>query len=147
MANTGLARDLAEALGQLLLRRNRSALYDAILESAPTGVDRQTYPVLSGLARLGPQSAARLADEVGIDRSGASRYADRLEAAGLLERGPDPDDGRATLLALTPAGRAAAAGLRDALTRHLAGRIADWPDGQARALVDGIRLLVDTPPE
>ena len=145
MANAGLARELEQALGQLLLRRNRSALYDAILDSAPPGVDRQTYSVLSGLARLGPRSAARLADEVGIDRSGASRYADRLEAAGLLERGPDPSDGRATLLALTPKGRAAVAELRNALTRHLAGRIADWPDGQARALIDGIRLLVDPP--
>ncbi|HZE40125.1 MAG TPA: MarR family transcriptional regulator [Stackebrandtia sp.] len=145
MANAGLARELEQALGQLLLRRNRSALYDAILDSAPPGVDRQTYSVLSGLARLGPRSAARLADEVGIDRSGASRYADRLEAAGLLERGSDPSDGRATLLALTPKGRAAVAELRNALTRHLAGRIADWPDGQARALIDGIRLLVDPP--
>ncbi|MGW7541407.1 MarR family winged helix-turn-helix transcriptional regulator [Streptomyces sp. NPDC054770] len=147
MANRELARDLEQALGQLLLRRNRTALYDAILDSAPTGVDRQTYPVLSGLARLGPQSAARLADEVGIDRSGASRYADRLESAGLLERSPDPRDGRATLLALTPEGRAAVTGLRDALTQHLAALIADWPDGQAQALIDGIRLLIATPPD
>jgi len=147
MTNTGLARDLEQALGQLLLRRNRSTLYNAALESAPPGVDRQTYPVLSGLARLGPQSAARLADEVGIDRSGASRYADRLEAAGLLERSPDPRDRRATLLNLTPKGRAAVTGLRDALARHLADRIADWPDGQAQALIDGIRLLIDTPPD
>ncbi|MBZ4322000.1 MarR family winged helix-turn-helix transcriptional regulator [Streptomyces huiliensis] len=147
MADTGLARDLEQALGQLLLRRNRSALYDAVLDSAPTGVDRQTYPVLSGLARLGPQSAARLADEVGIDRSGASRYADRLESAGLLERSPDPRDRRATLLALTPEGHATVVKLRDTLTRHLAYRIADWPDWQAQALIDGIRLLIDEPRE
>ncbi|MFJ8949973.1 MarR family winged helix-turn-helix transcriptional regulator [Streptomyces sp. NPDC102384] len=145
MADTDLAQDLEQALGQLLLRRNRSALYDAVLDSAPTGVDRQTYPVLSGLARLGPQSAARLADEVGIDRSGASRYADRLESAGLLERSPDPCDRRATLLTLTPKGRTTVTGLRNSLTRHLAGRIAHWPDGQAQALIDGIRLLIDTP--
>lgn len=145
MVNTGVARELEQVLGQLLLRRNRSALYDAVLDQAPPGIDRQTYPVLSGLARLGPQSAARLADEIGIDRSGASRYADRLEAAGLLRRGPDPADGRAILLALTAEGDAAVALLRDALTRHLAGRIADWPDAQARALVDGIRLLLRTP--
>ena len=147
MANRRLARDLEQALGQLLLRRNRTALYDAVLDSAPPGVDRHTYRVLSGLARLGPQSATRLADEIGIDRSGASRYADRLEAAGLLERGPDPHDGRATLLALTPEGRNAITMLRDVLTRHLAERIVDWPDGQAQALIDGIRLLIDPPPD
>lgn len=147
MAGIGVAHELEQTLGQLLLRRNRSALYEAVLDAAPPGVDRQTYPVLSGLARLGPQSAARLADEVGIDRSGASRYADRLEAAGLLERGPDPSDGRATLLALTPQGRAAVAVLREALARHLAARIEDWPDSQAQALVDGIRLLIGAPPD
>lgn len=146
MADAELARDLGQALGQLLLRRNRSMLYNAVLDSAPPGVDRQTYRVLSGLARLGPQSAARLAEEIGVDRSGASRYADRLEDAGLLERRPDPDDGRATLLTLTPAGHDAVAVLRDALTRHLADRIADWPDWQAQALIDGIRLLLDPPP-
>ncbi|MEU5191626.1 MarR family transcriptional regulator [Streptomyces klenkii] len=145
MADMALARDLEQALGQLLLRRNRSALYDAVLDAAPVGVDRQTYPVLSGLARLGPQTAARLADEVGIDRSGTSRYADRLEAAGLLARSPDPNDRRSTLLSLTPKGTEAVALLRDALTKHLAGRIQDWPDWQTQALIDGIHLLVDAP--
>ncbi|MFP5021584.1 MarR family winged helix-turn-helix transcriptional regulator [Pseudonocardia phyllosphaerae] len=143
MASMELARDLEQVLGRLLLRRNRSALYDAVLDAAPTGVDRQTYPVLSGLGRLGPQTAARLADEVGIDRSGASRYADRLQRASLIERRPDPDDGRATLLVLTPQGEDTVADLRIALTRHLAGRISEWPDWQAQALVDGIRLLIE----
>jgi DNA-binding MarR family transcriptional regulator len=78
------------------------------------------------------------------DRSGASRYADRLENAGLLERRPDPGDGRATLLALTPKGRGAITILRNALTRHLADRIA-LARGQAQALIDGIRLLIDPP--
>lgn len=143
MANLTLARDLEQALGQLLLRRNRSALYDAVLDAAPAGVDRQTYPVLSGLARLGPQSASRLADEVGIDRSGASRYADRLQAAGLIERCPDPGDGRTTLLSLTPKGREAVGVLREALTRHVAEKIEDWPDTQTQALIDGIRMLIE----
>lgn len=145
MANMGLARDLEQALGRLLLRRNRSALYDAVLDAAPIGVDRQTYPVLSGLARLGPQSAARLADEVGVDRSGTSRYADRLEDAGLIQRSPDPHDGRATLLSLTPEGSKAVTALRASLTQHLAGKIEDWPDWQTQALIDGISMLVDSP--
>lgn len=44
-------------------------------------------------------------------------------------------------------GRAAVTVLRNALTRHLADRIADWPEGQAQALIDGIRLLIDLPPD
>ncbi|WP_026328327.1 MarR family winged helix-turn-helix transcriptional regulator [Streptomyces sulphureus] len=145
MISRELAGELEQALGQLLLRRNRAVLYDAVLDGAPVDIDRQTYPVLSGLSRLGPQTAKRLADEVGIDRSGASRYADRLEAAGLLEREPDPSDGRATLLVLTPQGKAVAARLHEALAEHLAERIADWSDSQTRTLVDGIHLLIDQP--
>lgn len=142
MANLELARELEQALGQLLLRRNRSALYDAALASAPDGVDRQTYPVLSGLARLGPQSATRLADEVGIDRSGASRYADRLQRAGLIERSPDPQDGRATLLSLTPQGEATIVALRQGLIEHLAGKLALWPEERTRTLIEGIQMLI-----
>lgn len=37
----------------------------------------------------------------------------------------------------------AVAALRDALTRHLADRIADRPDQRAQALVEGILLLID----
>jgi DNA-binding MarR family transcriptional regulator len=145
MADLESARELEQALGRLLLRRNRTALYDAALEGAPDGVDRQTYPVLSGLARLGPLSAAALAEEVGIDRSGASRYADRLQAAGLIERTPDPGDRRARLLALTPEGRRVVSGMRESLARHLAERIENWPESRVATLVDGLRLLVPAP--
>ncbi|MGO2514684.1 MAG: MarR family winged helix-turn-helix transcriptional regulator [Corynebacterium variabile] len=145
MADMDLARDLEQALGQFLLRRNRAALYDAALIDAPDGVDRRTYSVLSGLARLGPQTAAQLAEEVGIDRSGTSRYADRLENVGLLERSPDPNDGRATLLSLTPAGKKTAARLHENLARHLGSLIADLPEERAQALIDGLQMLTDAP--
>lgn len=143
MADMDLARDLEQALGQFLLRRNRAALYDAALDDAPDGIDRRTYSVLSGLARLGPRTAAQLAEEVGIDRSGTSRYADRLEKVGLLERSPDPSDGRATLLSLTPEGEKAAAQLHENLARHLGSLIADLPEDRARALIDGLQMLTD----
>ncbi|AEK37309.1 MarR DNA-binding transcription regulator [Corynebacterium variabile DSM 44702] len=145
MADMDLARDLEQALGQFLLRRNRAALYDAALDDAPDGVDRRTYSVLSGLARLGPQTSAQLAEEVGIDRSGASRYADRLEKVGLLERSPDPRDRRATLLSLTPAGKETAAQVHENLARHLDSLIADLPEDRAQALIDGLRMLTDAP--
>src|SRR5581483_9460672 len=39
-----------------------------------------------------------LADRVGIDETSASRLADRLEAAGLVERRRSPDDRRVALV-------------------------------------------------
>lgn len=53
-----------------------------------------------------------------LSRTRVSRVVSELERAGLVERQPDPDDGRATLAAITPAGRSA---LRRAAPIYLAG--------------------------
>ena len=50
-----------------------------------------------------------LAASVHSDPSTVSRQTASLVAAGLLERHSDPADGRASLLALTPAGQAVTA--------------------------------------
>lgn len=47
-----------------------------------------------------------LAQAIAITVGGASKLADRVVAAGLLRREPDPDDRRASRLALTADGRA-----------------------------------------
>jgi DNA-binding MarR family transcriptional regulator len=53
-----------------------------------------------------------------LSRTRVSRIVTELESAGLVERRPDPDDGRATLAVITSAGRAA---LRRAAPIYLAG--------------------------
>ena len=40
-----------------------------------------------------------------LTSSGTTKRLDRLEQAGLIERTPDPDDRRGTLISLTTAGR------------------------------------------
>jgi len=140
-----LAHQLEQSLDRFMLRRNRDNLCNPVIAVAPACVDRQTYPLLTTLARLGPLPAARLAEEIGIDRSGASRYADRLQAAGLLGRRPDPQDRRAVLLYLTPAGTELAGHLREVLAGHLKNVISNWPPSQAQSLIEGINLLIAGP--
>src|SRR5215469_235965 len=137
--------DLARLLARLILPANRVALSAPVIAAAPKGVDSQTYPVLNTLAAVGPVTAARLAEHIGIDRSGTSRYADRLEAAGLIKRTTDPLDRRATLLSLTPKGARVIDKLNAVLTAHLRSLAEGWPDGAARALAEGLRLLLDGP--
>ncbi len=103
--NDTLGAQLAEAFGTVLRRSVRARLYAGLTRDLDDAVDEATYPVISGLARFGPSSAAQLADEIGIDRSVVSRHASRLQRAALLDRIPDPTDGRATLLVLTAAAR------------------------------------------
>jgi DNA-binding MarR family transcriptional regulator len=137
------ALELELTLGRFLVRSSRTALYEAILDAAPDCIDQQTYLVLSGVARLGPITAARLSNEIGLDRSGASRYADRLEAAGYLRRRADPTDARATLLDLTPQGQTVIRQLRTALRRRLQAAVSDWPTGRVDDLIDSLNELLN----
>jgi len=59
-----------------------------------------------------------LAARVVLSRTRVSRLVDEIARAGLVERVPDPDDGRATFATITPLGRTK---LRRAAPRYLAG--------------------------
>src|SRR5882757_6412611 len=72
------AGEIAEALGVLLQRRFRSGLYATLTDGVHETVDAASYPVISGVARLGPISAAALGQQIGLDRSIVSRRCARL---------------------------------------------------------------------
>ena len=116
---------IADALGVLLQRRFRSDLYLRLTDGVHDAVDAASYPVISGVDRTGPISAAALGEAIGLDRSVVSRRAAQLIDAGLLSAGADAADARATLLSLTDAGRRVVKVLRrrlaDAVDDHLAG--------------------------
>ena len=69
-------------------------------------VDRAGYLALRTLRRLGPQRTNALAGALQLDASTVTRQVNALVAGGLVERRPDPADGRSSILALTSAGRA-----------------------------------------
>jgi len=82
-----------------------------------------TYAQFKVLARLGldsPTGSLRmteLADEVVYSRSGLTYQAGQMEKAGLVERGPSPDDDRGVTVTITDAGRER---LAKALPGHVA---------------------------
>ena len=53
-----------------------------------------------------PRRPASLAEQLGLDPSNITGVVDRLEARGLIDRQPHPEDRRVKLLVLTDAGRA-----------------------------------------
>jgi DNA-binding MarR family transcriptional regulator len=72
------------------------------------GVSFGEYEVLAALMRSGPPHRMKPSELVGalVLSSGAmTNRIDRVEAAGLVERLPDPGDRRGTLVALTEKGR------------------------------------------
>ena len=84
--------------------RALTQLYDDAL--APSGLLVTQFSLLRTLARVGPSSVSALAAATLTDRSALSRNLAPLAARGLVVDG-DGADGRARIVALSPAGRRA----------------------------------------
>jgi DNA-binding MarR family transcriptional regulator len=111
----------------------QSVLHDVVraLEN-DAGLDSGLFSALAYLARAEPPGRLRLSELQELmhprySQPGLSRLVQRMEADGLVERRPDPGDGRATILVTTRAGRARFAranlvyerALREHFGRHL----------------------------
>lgn len=103
------------------------------------------YDVLLELnAAGGHLRMQQLGERVVLSRSRVSRLVDELEREGLVERSPDPDDGRATRACVTETGKQA---LRDAAPVYLEGVdryfTAHLTDPERRAVARGLQRVVD----
>ncbi len=97
----------------LLVRRVRQAQPDGEL----------TLPETSALARLdrsGPTTATALAKLEQISPQSIGATLGALETRGLIERHPDPEDGRRALILVTKAGLKVLRNRRNARTERLA---------------------------
>ena len=75
------------------------------LDDAGIDMSAEEISILTVLAHLdGPERMKPLSEKLGRDATTVSRQVTGLEEAGLLERSPCPDDGRATVVAITKAG-------------------------------------------
>lgn len=102
----------------------------------------QQLRALAVLQLDGPSGAHHLAEVLGVTAATVSGIVDRLVAAQMAERRPDPSDGRVRLVAATERGADAVRRLaaREEPTQHLLERL-DLDD--LRALVRGIAALAD----
>jgi DNA-binding MarR family transcriptional regulator len=92
------------------------------------------YGLLFQLAEQ-PRRAGALAEAVHADPSTVSRQVAQLVDRGLVERQPDPADGRACVLVPTPAGLELLATLRRRRDEHLAAVVSEWQAADLDQLV------------
>ncbi|WP_344424936.1 MarR family winged helix-turn-helix transcriptional regulator [Pseudonocardia ailaonensis] len=97
---------------------------------------------LSHLARGAPQRAGSLAEALCTDPSTVSRQVAALLRRGLIERCADPSDGRASLLAVTPAGYAALEHSCRPKVEIIADTLAGWPIEDRREFVSLLAELI-----
>lgn len=102
--------------------------------------------VLYELAQAEGLTAKRLGDMLGLDGGYLSRILRRFEASGLLERRPDPRDGRSSSLHLTPSGRVAQGRLDRRSDTEVSALVQGLDPGQRARLNDAmqtVRALLD----
>jgi DNA-binding MarR family transcriptional regulator len=101
-------------------------------------MDYSAFPILKLLSHQGPMRLSAMAQVLGLDASTVSRHARQLEDNGLLERTDDPDDRRASRLAVSEKGGAALAQGFETRRRAIATALEGWTDEER----DTLRLLL-----
>jgi MarR family transcriptional repressor of emrRAB len=136
----------AEARLANLLGATSTGVADAMEESmlAAAGLEGSAPAALVAFLDFSPHGSVRaLSRIVGLTHSGSVRLADRLVAAGYLERRPGAD-ARSLTLALTPAGRAIALRIRAAREDAVTHAFEELSDDQRAALGEICEQLLAT---
>ncbi|HET8560235.1 MAG TPA: MarR family transcriptional regulator [Marmoricola sp.] len=131
--------ELTQALRDLTL---------SLLRDAPRHeLSRSAAGTLSVLDRLGPQRITALAEREAVSQPSMTGLVQRLEAIGYVIRSADPEDGRASLVAITPEGVAALQARRRLHDEAIDARLARLSTDDLQVLVaalPAIRQLITT---
>ncbi|MFZ4893886.1 MarR family winged helix-turn-helix transcriptional regulator [Plantibacter sp. Mn2098] len=127
----------------LLVNRIRVAIRDRAERVSP-GLQPAAYKLLTMAVRYGSVRAGSLAELLSSDKSSVSRMVHQLEGLGLLERQPDPDDGRASLIVATDEGRRRVNELRVDDQALLYRQMATWDRTDIERLAHLLAKLNDT---
>ncbi|MFB9376118.1 MarR family winged helix-turn-helix transcriptional regulator [Kineococcus gynurae] len=124
---------LVAALADGLLRQVRAQhQLKCLLNRGRSESERAVHLALFVLHDGGPQRAGALAEQLGTDPSTTSRQTAELVRLGLIEKLPDPDDRRASLLAVTTAGQDLVTQLRRRRDAFITQAVADLDDDELR---------------
>ena len=128
--------DVRGVVGRLR-RRLREVASDDGGELSPSQM-----AVFNRLAKEGDSSASVLAAAEGVRPQSMAAILAALDAHGLIERRPDPEDGRRQLITLSVAGHERVVGDRQARAEWLARRLhEDFTEPERQTLIAAAALL------
>ncbi len=144
-ARQAFERRRRQSVGQLLLRAARLLNERAIGRVRAAGAPelRPVHMTLLPHLDLEGTRLTELARRMSISKQGVSQIVDDLEAMGLVERRPDPSDGRARLVCFSDRGERALShglGVLEALEAELSREVGA---GQMRQLRKGLVALLE----
>jgi DNA-binding MarR family transcriptional regulator len=131
-ARASLGNDLLRSSARLTRWASRHASFDVPYAQAR---------LLALLDELGPSRVSTLADADHSSQPSMTTALQRLEAQGWAHRVADPADARASLLSLTPAGRAALEDVRAARLAVLAPLLDDLDEEDLTRLRGAVEVI------
>lgn len=105
------------------------------------GMSLTGLATLSTLDRLGAARVGELAESGNVTQPAMTQLVSRLQEQGLVDRRPDPGDGRVVVVSLTRAGRALVRRRRAARARALADRMTGLPADDRDSLLAALPAL------
>ncbi|NKQ55866.1 MarR family transcriptional regulator [Amycolatopsis sp. K13G38] len=110
-------------------------------QSEEGGLHPAAAMLLSDLMQHGESRPSELAKRKMVDISVVSRQIAQLAAAGLIDRRPAPEDGRAALVSVSAAGEAMMKRWRQQHIDFVRGALHDWTDDEVTALTQRLELM------
>ena len=136
------APGLADRPGFLIRRLHQIHVALFLEECGGFDVTPVQYSIMTAVQATPGLDQARLGEEVGVDRATLANVVGRLEARGLVQRQPSPDDRRLRLVRMTEAGSDLLARMGPAARRAHDRTIAALPEPERRAFTQSLTQLV-----
>lgn len=131
--------DSAAKLRMALVRTARRLRQEAAGETS--GLTPTSVAALATVERHGPLTPSELADIERVRRPTMTRTLGCLEREGLVDRTPDPTDGRSSLVAINAAGRERLRRLRGRKNAYLARRMRELSADEVETLERAAEIL------
>jgi DNA-binding MarR family transcriptional regulator len=131
--------ETAARLRHAIVRTNRRLRQEAAEETG--GQTPTATATLATIERHGPLTPSGAAAIERVKRPSMTRTLACLEKEGLIERMPDPEDGRSFLVSINAAGRERMRRLRRRKNAYLARRLRDLPAEDLETLERAAEIL------
>jgi DNA-binding MarR family transcriptional regulator len=138
-ANDTSLIDTAAQLRMAIVRTARRLRQEAATET--NGLTPTSTAALATIERHGPLTPSEVAQIERVKRPTMTRTLGCLEREGLVDRTPDPADGRSSLVAINAAGRERLRRLRGRKNAYLARRMRDLPSEEVETLERAAEIL------
>jgi DNA-binding MarR family transcriptional regulator len=124
---------IRDAVAQVVRWASHADTRKQLFDPREAGLTPTDVALLEYIDDKGPVRVSELATQQGVDKSTMTPQVRRLEDKGLVDKQADPDDGRATLVTASTAGRRMHRNIGKAGAAVVDEILADWTDDDREA--------------